>query len=115
MVKPLGSMRRISEETLKEVFRLWPEPRLCCLCQSSQNIQLHHNLIMGGRQSDNPKTILPVCDKCHRNANKQEVREQLDHLMLNQMTEAEAKDLSKIINYDSYKRFLYEKYQQKKR
>lgn len=63
------------------------EPRMktCCLSYlggCDGKIDWHHNLIFGGRQSDVPETILGVCQAHHRQADKKEIKEQLDWIML---------------------------------
>lgn len=54
----------------------------CCLCGSTGvKIDFHHNLIYQGRQQNDHKSILPLCEPCHRNANNKEVKEKLDKIM----------------------------------
>lgn len=54
----------------------------CCICGSTGvKIDFHHNLIYQGRQQDDPKAILPLCELCHRHANDKDVKERLDKIM----------------------------------
>lgn len=74
-------LRKISEETTK-IINADPFYRFCCLCGSEQNVQRHHNLIFGGRQCDDWFTILPLCKNCHDIANRRDIRNQLNNIMI---------------------------------
>lgn len=86
-----------------------PFMKQCCLCKSTP-VQWHHNKIFQGRQVDNPKTILPVCHRCHAKANENETREKLDLIMLNRMTDDEIKKYSKVDNLIARRDYLKQKY-----
>lgn len=53
----------------------------CCMCGDT-DVEWHHNLIIAGRQVDNPLSILPLCKEHHRMADDTLVKEELDHVML---------------------------------
>ena len=52
----------------------------CRIC-SSTLVQWHHNLIYGGKQSDDPLSILPLCKEHHDMANDSLFKEELDLIM----------------------------------
>ena len=87
---------------------MWGEPLRCALCRSNESIELHHNLIVGGKQHDSPKTIMPLCELCHAQAGK--YKEKLDFIMLSRMTDKEAEGLSTVFRYKDYKHYLGKKY-----
>lgn len=69
-----------------------PRMKVCCLIKHiphtcSPKIDWHHNLIYAGKQSDIPNTILAICSDMHIEADISDVKEILDWIMLNQMTE----------------------------
>lgn len=55
----------------------------CCLCGIDSGIQFHHNLIYQGQQQNDSKSILPLCENCHRMANNKSIKEKLDRIMFN--------------------------------
>lgn len=90
-----------------------PFYRFCCLrdenCQG--RIERHHNLIFQGRQYQKKFCILPACsDYHHKYANRKDIKEKLDQIMLNRASDQEILDISKAINYISYRNRLNEKY-----
>lgn len=92
-------MRKLSKPT-KEILESDPRMKVCALKYyiphtCSQKIDWHHNLIYAGRQSNLPNTILGICSDIHREADKKEVREILDWIMLNQMTDADFEQVSR--------------------
>lgn len=109
MEKQLESMRKISPETLHKLFQ---KPHKCQVCGATERkLDYHHNLIYQGRQVDSPNTILIACRKCHDKANEIEMREKMDRIMLNQMTEDELERYSKVENLQAKKQYLNEKIQ----
>lgn len=52
----------------------------CCMCADT-NVEWHHNLIYGGRQSDDPHSILPLCKEHHAMADDMSIKEELDWCM----------------------------------
>jgi hypothetical protein len=76
-------MRKLSQET-KDRIDTDPFYRQCCICRD-RNVQLHHNLIYGGKQVDEPETILPLCIKCHDMARNSLFKETLDRIMFSRM------------------------------
>ena len=103
-------MRTKRQHVINKVLKRFPD-RVCCLCGSSP-IQLHHNLIFAGKQVHHVKTILPVCVRCHTQANKVEVREKLDLIMLKQMTKKELQMFSKVVDLEARLKYLYDKHTQ---
>lgn len=57
-------------------------PHLC-----SRKIEFHHNLIYQGRQSDIPNTIIALCSDIHAQEKRKDIKEVIDWIMINQMTE----------------------------
>lgn len=70
----------------------------CVLCRAD-GVQWHHNLIFGGRQVNAEFCILPLCPDCHRKADRKDVKEKLNWIMLNRATDEELIFYSKAINY----------------
>ena len=68
---------KIKRQILEDMFM-----KKCCLCGATGvKIDWHHNLIYQGRQQNDPKAIIPLCEMCHGKANNKEVKEQLDRIM----------------------------------
>lgn len=61
-------------------------------------LEWHHNLIFAGRQVQARFCILQICKPIHEKANRPDVRERLDWIMLNRASDAELYDYSKAIN-----------------
>ena len=85
-------------------MELLKRPKVCQRCRSRENIQFHHNLIFEGRQSDCPSTILSLCKKCHDK--EKTIKDDLDRIMLNQMSDEEIKTFSKVVNLQARKKYL---------
>jgi hypothetical protein len=68
-------------------------------------IEWHHNNMQGGKQNNDIKTILPICQTVHRQANNKEIKEKLDFIMLSRMSPEERKSISKAVDYEQ--RFQY--------
>lgn len=99
-------MRPIPPKT-KEELANDPYMKKCCLCGSSSGkIDWHHNLIFKSRQSDIKETILPLCQDCHDKARTKVVKDKLDLIMLNRMTDEQITSISKAINYHHRKKYL---------
>lgn len=106
-------MRKLSKVTVT-ILEADPRMKVCCLSPHvphtcSKKIDWHHNLIYAGKQSDIPNTILAVCSEAHDQANNKEVKEVLDWIMLNQMTERDFSLLPKS-NYRYKLGYLNRKY-----
>jgi hypothetical protein len=92
----------------------------CCLmtkkdCRCKGRIEWHHNLIFGGKQSDIPETILPLCKNFHhRYAEQMDIKEKLDWIMLNQMSDEQIESISKAVNYQQRKIYVNSKYGERK-
>ncbi len=54
--------------------------RSCCMC-GSKEVQFHHNIEYAGRQSDDPKSIMPLCKPHHDMISDPLIREEVDWLM----------------------------------
>jgi hypothetical protein len=104
-------MRPISAKT-KKILIDDPRMKRCCINNFAccGQIQWHHNLIIAGRQSDNPKHILPICEHHHNFARQTVIKERLDYIMLKGLTEEEIKDISKAENYSQRLKYLNDKY-----
>ncbi len=84
-------MRKISKKTLGVLL----DDKRMKTCQlrryiphvCSQKIEFHHNLIYGGKQSDIPNTIIALCSDIHAQEKRKDIKEVLDWIMINQMTE----------------------------
>ena len=84
-------MRKITRRTLR-VLEKDPRMKICALAPHiphtcSKKIEYHHNLIYAGKQSDIPNTIIALCSDIHEQANNKTVKELLDWMMINQMTD----------------------------
>lgn len=85
----------------------------CCLADfhCKGRVQWHHNLIFGGKQSDIPETILPLCeDWHHRYADQWDIKEKLNWIMLSRMSDEQIASISKAINYVHKKEQLIKKF-----
>lgn len=104
-------MRRISAKT-KKILAADPRMARCCISNyaCAGPIQWHHNLEQKGRQSDNPKHILPLCEHHHKYADNKELKERLDLAMLKGLSEVEIKEISKAIDYSQRLKYLNDKY-----
>lgn len=107
-------MRKISKGTAT-ILENDPRMKVCALkgiiphvC--SMKLDWHHNLIFGGRQSDIPETILAICDFIHDMARKTEVKERLDWIMLNLMSDEQIRSISKATDYFFVRNRLNAKY-----
>ena len=69
----------------------------CCLC-GNRHIQLHENLIFAGEQVKEVFAILPLCQDCHQIEKRRDIKEKLDWMMLNRMSEEQIKYYSKVEN-----------------
>ncbi len=85
----------------------------CCIADSecSNKIEWHHNLIFRGQRENVKEAILPVCQAHHRKADTREIREKLDHIMLQRMSDEQLEYYSKARNYKQYKIYLRKKYE----
>jgi hypothetical protein len=83
----------------------YPFPHPC-----SQKIEWHHNLILAGQQSNIIETILPICTYIHEEARKTEIKEILDMVMLNRMSDEQIFEISKAIDYSQRKKYLNGKF-----
>lgn len=97
-------MRAIPPELLQQIL-LDPFYRKCCLC-GSPTVQLHHNMIHGGRQVNEKFAILPLCPSCHAIEKRKDIHDKLDRIMLSRATDEELKKYSKIINWVKRKKEL---------
>ena len=88
-----------------------PFYKRCCLTGSMNvKIEWHHNLIFAGRQVNEKWCILPLWEKVHAQANKPEIKEKLDWIMLNRATDAELERYSKATNLKTKRDKLNKKY-----
>jgi hypothetical protein len=105
-------MRKVSEKT-KCAKLAEPDIHLCCYRfphDCGGRIEWHHNLIFAGKQSDDPKTILNICHNIHELARNRDVKERLDLIMLERMTEEERVSISSATNYNHRYQYLKNKH-----
>lgn len=91
-----------------------PSYKKCCfifehLC--SGKIEWHHNLIFGGRQVQDKRFIMPICQNIHDKARNTLIKELLDLIMLDNLSYDELKEISKGVNYTQRRTYLRNKYQ----
>lgn len=72
-------MRKISDET-KAILKRDVYMKRCCLC-GREPVEWHHNIEYQGRQSDNPKSIMPLCEAHHKMISDPLIREEVDWCM----------------------------------
>lgn len=66
----------------------------CVFC-GAVPVQLHHNLIHGGRKVNEPWALIPLCPPCHSQADNRAVRAKLDKLMAERAPQAELEKYNK--------------------
>lgn len=88
----------------------------CCIADETceGRIEWHHALKSyipphKGRVNEK-EAILPVCTAHHKKADTREVKENLDWIMLNRMSNEQIELFSKATDYKQYKKYLNEKY-----
>lgn len=95
-------------KTLNEAMNDDPFYRHCCLRKfggcggtsfSGRSIERHHALIFAGRQVQALFCILPACPDHHSIANRKDIKEKFDWVLLNRATDAEIQSISKSVNY----------------
>lgn len=85
----------------------------CCFSFSHicfGKIEWHHNLIFGSKQVQDKRFIMPICKTIHDKARNTEIKEMLDLIMLDKLTNDELKQISKGINYSQRLKYLRTKY-----
>lgn len=92
-------MRKITKGVLNTLLED-ERTKKCCLAEHiphvcSPKIEFHHNLIYAGRQVNLANAILPLCSNAHKIADRKDVKEVLDWIMLNLMTDREVRSFSK--------------------
>lgn len=90
-----------------------PYYKICCYPEEHPcrgKIDWHHNLIHAGRQSNIRETILPICEFIHAAARITHIKEKLDLVMLNRMSDEQVRSISKAVNYTRLKENLNKKY-----
>jgi len=83
---------------IKKQFDIDPFYKKCCLCCATP-VEMHHNLIYGGRQVNLLWAILPVCHACHMLADRKDFRSRLNAIM----RERSNGELSK---FEKFKKFV---------
>ena len=61
-------------------------------------VEWHHAFIFGGRQVNEKWCILPMCSQHHRIADRRDIKEETDRIMLNRAPEETLKKYSKAVN-----------------
>ena len=62
----------------------------------SGRIELHHNLIYAYRQVDRAFCIIKLCKKHHSMADRKDIKEKLDYIMIKKMTADDFKDFPRV-------------------
>lgn len=101
-------MRLISMKQRQEM-NIDPFMKASCLSGGSP-VEWHHNMIYGGKQSNEWWTILPLTKEEHRKADNKEIKEKLNWIMLNRARDSEILPFCKAVNYLAMKNKLNEKY-----
>jgi len=109
-----GSMTRPIPAEQRDEMSQDPFYQKCCVADENCSgvIQFHHNFTWQGKRTDHKFGILPVCEYHHRI--EASIKDKLDWVMLNRMSDSELKQFSKAVNlkdkrdrlnkiYDSYK------------
>lgn len=81
----------------------------CCIAfigNCSGRIEWHHNLIFGGSQVNEKFCILPTCQAHHKIADRKDIKDMLNWVMLNRATDDELLPFCKVINYTRKKEVL---------
>jgi hypothetical protein len=73
-------------------------------------LERHHNLIIAGKQVQMKECILPLCQTVHDMARNTIIKEKLDLIMLERMTQDQRLSISKAINYEQRLKYLRNKY-----
>lgn len=88
---------------LNEEMNRDPFYRKCCLSSDGKcegRVERHHALIFAGKQLQKKFCILPACGGFHhRYANRKDIKERFDHVLLNRATDQELEEISKAKNY----------------
>lgn len=103
-------MQKLTEKAKKEIDnnRYFKK---CCLCSiTGVKIDIHHNLIFAGKQVGDIETLMPLCQDCHDKARRSEVKELLDLLMYQRMTDAQFVKYDKVGYIRTRYRYLMQKY-----
>jgi hypothetical protein len=90
-----------------------PYFKKCCFTfehTCSGKIEWHHNLIFGGKQVQDKRFIMPICQNVHDIARNIQVKEMLDLIMLSKLSNEEIRAISKGINYAQRLKYLKTKY-----
>lgn len=74
-------MRAIPKKS-KDLMSEDPYYKKCCICGIyGVKIEWHHGLIYAGHQTDEPETIIPLCETCHDKARNKDFKEMIDLCM----------------------------------
>lgn len=101
---PIAQRNRMSEDLYYKI---------CCLSFLGEcigRVEYHHNLIHASKQSNEQFTILPVCQGHHTIADRKDIKELLNWIMLNRGQTLELKMLSKANDYIAIRDRLNKKY-----
>ena len=84
----------------------------CCIADGycKGRIEWQHHLKWKGQRSDEPEHILPLCSYHHSKVDTREVREKVDWVWLNRLTDDQIQSISKAVNYLQRKVYLNGKY-----
>jgi len=106
------SLTRPISPKVRQVLDDDPFMHKCCISnnQCTGVIQWHHHLKYGGRRSDKPEHILPLCEYHHSYVDTRNVREIVDWVWLNRLNERQIEEISKAVNYKYRRGTLNTKY-----
>ena len=99
---------------LKDTISLDPFYKRCCLTGEkgtrSDPIQWHHNMIFAGKQVQARFAILPVLESIHKIANRKDIKERLDWVMVNRMSDEDLWLYGKGVDWIHRKEYLNGKF-----
>jgi len=90
---------------LREELSQDPFMKRCCITgRTDGKIEFHHNMSWQGKNLNKKFAILPVHNDIHQyhNGLTSEVKEKLNRIMVNRMSEEELDYYSKVVQYRKY-------------
>ena len=102
----------IPKKLLNEILEDKFYKKCCRTGKPYGKIDFHHNLIFAGKQVQEKFAILPVHNSIHQyhNGLTSEVKEKLNWIMVNRMSDVELNYYSKAVDYTALKKRLNKKY-----
>lgn len=90
--------------SLRDEMAKDPYYKKCCMGGHGK-IDWHHNFIHGGRQINEKWCILPLSRSIHEIANRKDIKEELDRIMLRRATKEDLARYPKV-NWEQKKKWL---------